>query len=101
MKPPFAFGRAHAQRNLTPADIKAATAADDLNRRPSLITHTLGSGSGGDVIFSFPAGNCGDPEQPPRHARAYGDVLLWCHAVAAERVCALTGFAGDVRQGVF
>jgi 3-methyl-2-oxobutanoate hydroxymethyltransferase len=79
----------------------AADAMNEINRHTSLITHTIGSGSGGDVIFLFTADICGDNPTPPHHARAFGDVLSLRQAMAAERERALTAFAAAVREGSF
>lgn len=79
----------------------ASAAMTQLSRLTSLITHSIGSGSGGDVVFLFTADVCGDTPAPARHARAFGDVLSLRHAMAAERERALTAFAAAVRDGSF
>lgn len=79
----------------------AAEAMTEISRRTSLITHTIGSGSGGDVIFLFTADITGDNPAPARHARAFGDVLSLRRAMAAERERALAAYAGAVRNGTF
>ena len=73
----------------------------EINRRTSLVTHTIGSGSGGDVIFLFTADITGDTPSPARHARAFGDVLSLRQAMAAERERALNAYAAAVRSGAF
>ena len=79
----------------------ASEAMTEISRRTTLITHTIGSGSGGDVIFLFTADICGDNPAPARHARAFGDVLSLRNAMAAERQRALTSYAAAVRGGQF
>jgi 3-methyl-2-oxobutanoate hydroxymethyltransferase len=79
----------------------ACEAMAEISRRTPLITHTIGSGSGGDVIFLFSADICGDNPKPARHARAFGDVLSLRQAMAAERERALTAYAMAVREGTF
>jgi 3-methyl-2-oxobutanoate hydroxymethyltransferase len=79
----------------------ACEAMTEINRLTPLITHTIGSGSGGDVIFLFTADITGDNPKPARHARAFGDVLSLRRAMAAERQRALAAFAGAVRDGSF
>jgi 3-methyl-2-oxobutanoate hydroxymethyltransferase len=79
----------------------AHEAMTEISRRTSLITHTIGSGSGGDVIFLFTADICGDNAAPPRHARAFGDVLSLRQAMAAERERALKAYAAAVRDSTF
>ena len=79
----------------------AAEAMAEINRRTSLVTHTIGSGSGGDVIFLFTADITGDTPSPARHARAFGDVLSLRQAMAAERERALNAYAAAVHSGSF
>ena len=79
----------------------AAEAMTEISRLTPLVTHTIGSGSGGDVIFLFTADICGDNPTPARHARAFGDVLSLRHAMAAERERALSAYAEAVRTGTF
>lgn len=76
-----------------------ATAA--ISARTPLVTHSIGSGSGGDVIFLFTADICGDTPAPPRHARAFGNLAPLRAALDAERRRALAGFAEAVRAGDF
>lgn len=79
----------------------AAEAVAAISPRTGLVTHSIGSGSGGDVIFLFTADICGDEPNPPRHARAFGSLAPIRAALDAERRRALTGFAGAVRDGRF
>ncbi len=79
----------------------AAEAMTEIARRTRLITHTIGSGSGGDVIFLFTADITGDNPNPARHARAFGDVLTLRRAMAAERQRALSAYAAAVRYASF
>ncbi|WP_164661396.1 3-methyl-2-oxobutanoate hydroxymethyltransferase [Tropicibacter sp. Alg240-R139] len=79
----------------------AVEALQAINHKTSLLTHSIGAGSGGDIIFSFMEDICGDVENPPRHAKAWGDVLSIRKQLAAERDKALTGFRADVQAGTF
>ncbi|MBO9452314.1 3-methyl-2-oxobutanoate hydroxymethyltransferase [Tropicibacter sp. R16_0] len=79
----------------------AVEALQAINHKTSLLTHSIGAGSGGDIIFSFMEDICGDVENPPRHAKAWGDVLSIRKQLAAERDKALTGFRTDVQSGAF
>jgi 3-methyl-2-oxobutanoate hydroxymethyltransferase len=79
----------------------AAEAAALISAETTLITHSIGSGSGGDVIFLFTADICGDAPFRPRHARAFGDLAPLRAALDAERRRALGAFAADVRGGAF
>ncbi|UWQ91533.1 3-methyl-2-oxobutanoate hydroxymethyltransferase [Rhodobacteraceae bacterium M382] len=79
----------------------AVEALAAINHKTTLVTHSIGAGSGGDIIFSFMEDICGDVENPPRHAKAWGDVGSIRKALAAERDKALTGYRTDVQSGVF
>ena len=74
---------------------------EEVNQRTSLITFSIGSGSGGDVTFLFSEDICGETECPPRHAFAYGNVLKLQKQMQAERVDALTRFQTSVRDKSF
>lgn len=48
-----------------------------VNNKTSVVTFSLGSGMGGDAIFSYVADVCGEAseeEKPPKHAHAFGRV---------------------------
>jgi 3-methyl-2-oxobutanoate hydroxymethyltransferase len=79
----------------------AVEALQVIGPRTSIVTHSIGAGSGGDIIFSFMEDICGDVENPPRHAKAWGDVGSIRKALKAERAKALTGFRTDVQSGAF
>ena len=79
----------------------AAEAMAAITQRTRLITHSIGSGSGGDVIFLFTADLCGDTPNPPRHARAFGQVGAMRVAMEVERLRALGAFVDAVRTGAF
>ncbi|SLN70177.1 3-methyl-2-oxobutanoate hydroxymethyltransferase [Falsiruegeria litorea R37] len=79
----------------------AVEALQAINHKTSLLTHSIGAGSGGDIIFSFMEDICGDVENPPRHAKAWGDVRSIRKQLTAERDKSLTGFRTDVQSGAF
>jgi len=79
----------------------AVEALAEISRRSGLVTHSIGAGSGGDIIFSFMEDICGDVEDPPRHARAWADMLSLRSALAAERLRGLRGFRDAVKAGTF
>ena len=79
----------------------AVEALAEISRRSGLVTHSIGAGSGGDIIFSFMEDICGDVENPPRHARAWADMLSVRRALAAERLKGLRGFRDAVKAGTF
>ncbi len=79
----------------------AAEALAQIGPRTSLLTHSIGAGSGGDIIFSFMEDICGDVENPSWHAKAWADMLSLRKAMAAERDKGLTGFHDAVKSGQF
>ena len=59
------------------AECIAEEVLDAINLKTSIVTFSLGSGSGGDVIMSFVADICGEASEedtPPKHAHAFGDL---------------------------
>ena len=74
---------------------------EEINKQTSLITFSIGSGSGGDVTFLFSEDICGETENPPRHACAYGNVLRLQKQIEEERTAALSTFQSAVRSGAF
>lgn len=72
-----------------------------LNTHTSLVTFSLGSGNAGDVIFLFMSDICGESENPPRHARAFGDLGRLHRQMYSERVAALQAFNREVRARKF
>lgn len=79
----------------------AVEALEEINKRSSLVTHSIGAGSGGDIIFSFLEDICGDVENPPRHAKSWGDMLSIRKLMHNEQTKAVTGFRDDVLSGAF
>ena len=64
----------------------------EISPRTSLITVSLGSGSGGDVSYLFMNDLCGETKGAPRHARAFGNLAALHEAIYDARVEALTAF---------
>ena len=70
-----------------------------VNTKTSVVTFSLGSGLGGDAVFSFVADICGEAseeEKPPKHAYAFGNVGRLHKQIHAERVAALGQFHREV-----
>ena len=75
-----------------------------INDKTSVVTFSLGSGMGGDAIFSFVADVCGEAseeEKTPKHAHAFGDVGRLHKQIHEERVAALGEFHREVVDGNF
>lgn len=73
----------------------------EIQKRSKLITVTIGAGSSGDIVLSYMSDLCGDTENPPRHAKAYGDVRAIRKQLAAERLKALSRYRAAVLDGSY
>lgn len=73
----------------------------EISRRSGLITCSLGSGSGGDVMYLFMQDICGDADFAPRHARAYANLAKLRRQIHDERIRALKAFRDDALNGKF
>ena len=81
------------------AECIAEEVLDAINLKTSIVTFSLGSGSGGDVIMSFVADICGEASEedtPPKHAHAFGDLGRLHKQIYKERVAALDAFHQEV-----
>ena len=75
-----------------------------VNLKTSIVTFSLGSGPGGDAVFSFVADVCGEAseeEKPPKHAHAFGNVGRLRKQIHEERVAALSEFHQETRAKNF
>ncbi|MEM9602470.1 MAG: 3-methyl-2-oxobutanoate hydroxymethyltransferase [Pseudomonadota bacterium] len=75
-----------------------------VNDKTTVVTFSLGSGPGGDAVFSFVADVCGEASEedtPPKHAHAFGDVGRLHQQIHTERVAALGEFHREVTAGHF
>ena len=73
----------------------------EISKKTSLITSSLGSGLSGDIIYLFQNDICGEHENIPRHARAFGNVLNLKNEIFKERVKSLIGFKKAVKNETF
>jgi len=74
----------------------------ELSKRTSLITVSIGSGSGSDVQFLFAEDILGDCKPPvPRHAKQYCNLYEMRQKMQDLRIQAFTEFVADVRTGAF
>ena len=70
----------------------------EISKRTSIVTSSLGSGSGGDIIYLFQNDICGEQADSPRHARAFGNIHALNEQIRAERRNALTKFREAVES---
>lgn len=79
----------------------ATEALAAINRKTSLVTHSIGAGIGGDIIFSFFEDITGEARTGFRHVKAWGDVYSLMEQVNVERIKGLSGFRDEVLAGTF
>ena len=88
-------GAFSVEAEVIPAEVMAA-----ISPRIGLITVSLGSEPGGDVIYLFQNDICG--ENPlPRHSRAFGNLSALADQMATERRAALSAFRKASLDGSF
>jgi len=73
----------------------------EISKKTSLITSSLGSGLSGDIIYLFQNDICGEHENIPRHARAFGNVLKLKNEIYNERVNSIKNFKVAVESQTF
>ncbi len=86
---------------LVEAEVIPGPVMAEISKRTGIITVSLGSGTGGDVMYLFMEDICGDSPNPPRHARAYGNLLGLREQMRLERINALKAFRRDAMDGNF
>jgi 3-methyl-2-oxobutanoate hydroxymethyltransferase len=79
----------------------ASEALKEISKHTSLITHSIGAGPSADIIFLFMEDICGDNPDPPRHARAFGDLLSIRKQLSEERLRAVTAYKTAVEDGSY
>jgi 3-methyl-2-oxobutanoate hydroxymethyltransferase len=81
----------------------AEDALNVIKKHTSLVLNSLGSGSGGDVMFLFFEDICGETAgiKMPRHAKSWGDAQKIKDKLNEERSNAIKGFKDDVESGNF
>ena len=74
----------------------------ELSKRTSLITSSIGAGSGGDIQFLFAEDILGDGPGPfPRHSKQYRDFHAMRQHMQQERVSAFREYIADVQTQAF
>ena len=81
----------------------AEDALIEIKEHTSLVINSLGSGSGGDVMFLFFEDICGETSgiKMPRHAKSWGNGQEIKNKLSKERSKAIKGFKDDVSAGKF
>ena len=79
----------------------AAEALAAINPLTKLVTHSIGAGSAGDVIFMFLVDICGESDRPPGHAKAFADIRSMRAHIAIERRRALRDYRHAVMSGAY
>ncbi len=81
--------------------IPAALLAE-ITKRTTLLTSSIGAGSGGDIQFLFAEDILGNNRPPyPRHSKQYRSLYKMREAMQAERIAGFKDFIGDVQSGGF
>jgi 3-methyl-2-oxobutanoate hydroxymethyltransferase len=81
--------------------IPAALLAE-ISKRTTLLTSSIGAGSGGDIQFLFAEDILGNNRPPyPRHSKQYRNLYKMREAMQAERIAGFMEYARDVRSGAF
>ena len=75
----------------------------EISKHTSLVLNSLGSGSGGDVMFLFFEDICGETVgiKMPRHAKSWGDGKAIKEELNAERSRAIKGFKDEVDNSTY
>ena len=73
----------------------------EISKRTNIVTVSLGSGKFADVMYLFMEDICGDTENPPRHSKAYGNLIKLKNQINQERVKALKAFKKDSMSNKF
>ncbi len=75
---------------------------EELSKRTSLVTISIGSGSGADVQFLFAQDILGDGFAPfPRHSKQYCNLMAMREKMQLERVKAFRKYIDEVNSGEF
>lgn len=83
------------------AEVIIAEVMTQISKRTSLLTSSLGSGSGGDIIYLFQNDICGEQPESPRHAEAFGNIYALQDEIKKERRRALKAFHDAAQSGRF
>jgi len=74
----------------------------EITRRTTLLTSSIGAGSGGDIQFLFAEDILGSNPPPyPRHSKQYRNLYRMKREMQAERIAGFKDFVEDVQSGAF
>ena len=74
----------------------------EISKRTSLMTSSIGAGSGGDIQFLFAEDVLGNNPPPyPRHSKQYREIYKLKEAIQQERIGGFKEFIADVQDGGF
>ena len=74
----------------------------EISKRTTLLTSSIGAGSGGDIQFLFAEDILGNNPPPhPRHSKQYRNLYEMKQKMQLERVSGFKEFVDDVQQGRF
>ncbi len=83
-------------------EVVAANLATEITERTSMLTISLGSGSGCDAQYLFSADLLGENRgHVPRHAKTYRNFAAEQDRLQVERVAAYKEYISDVTSGAF
>jgi len=74
----------------------------EISKRTTLMTSSIGAGSGGDIQFLFAEDILGNNAPPyPRHSKQYRSIYKMQRRIQKERVAGFREFIDDVKSGAF
>ena len=74
----------------------------EISKRTTLLTSSIGAGSGGDIQFLFAEDILGNGPPPyPRHSKQYRNLYKMKEEMQTERVAGFREFVDDVHDGSF
>ena len=74
----------------------------EISKRTTLMTSSIGAGSGGDIQFLFAEDILGNNPPPyPRHAKQYRNLYKMKEEMQRERIAGFREFVDDVRNNAF
>ena len=74
----------------------------EISKRTTLMTSSIGAGSGGDIQFLFAEDILGNNPPPyPRHSKQYRELYKLMQAIQDERVTGFKEYIADVKDGAF